>query len=59
MYKHVVIVGNACLINNVSFGEKPQSFSDGSYESLVLTKGLSLIQALCKILIEGLSNFFS
>ena len=26
MDKHVVIVGNACLINDVSFGEKPQIF---------------------------------
>ena len=27
---HIVIVGTAYLINDASFGEKPQSFSGGS-----------------------------
>jgi len=30
MYTHIVIVGTAYLINDVSYGEKPQSFSGGS-----------------------------
>jgi len=34
------------------------SLAEANYESLVLTKGSSLIRALHKILIEGLSNFF-
>jgi len=30
MYTHIVIVGTAYLINDVSYGEKPQRFSGGS-----------------------------
>jgi hypothetical protein len=26
MYKHIAIVGNTCLINNVSFGKNPKVF---------------------------------